>query len=243
MNHPGRMLSTVAMTLLALGASACARPSGDDPGATPQSLPSSLPIAGVDDEAATDHPTEAPSGVPASTPPVSASLDVSTLDDAGLAGVLHSFHQRIAQQAHLAERSSRSTELAQVAHEMRLLHSDTLTTDDALFRRFGIVPRASRVSRRVDADSERTLHALRTARGADFDHAYIQDQTRTLKESLQVFAQAASVARSPHLMEEFLRNRDDVEENLEAVSREQQSSAIGVTNMHPPSVGGARGRR
>jgi predicted outer membrane protein len=99
------------------------------------------------------------------------------------------------------------------------------------------------VSRRVDADSERTLHALRTARGADFDHAYIQDQTRTLKESLQVFAQAASVARSPHLMEEFLRNRDDVEENLEAVSREQQSSAIGVTNMQPPSVGGARGRR
>jgi hypothetical protein len=44
-------------------------------------------------------------------------------------------------------------------------------------------------------------------------------------------------------MEEFLRNRDDAEENLEAVSREQRSSGIGVTNMQPPSVGGARGRR
>jgi len=236
------MLSTVAMTLLALGASACARPSGDDTGGTPQSLPSSHPIAGVDDEPTTDYP-EAPIGVPAPTPPVSAALDVSTLDDDGLAGVLRSFHQRIAQQAHLAERSSRSTEVAQVAQEMRVLHSDTMTTDDPLFLRLGIVPRASRVSRRVDADSERTLRALRTAHGAAFDHAYLQDQTRTLQESLQVFAQAASVARSPHLMEEFLRNRDDVEENLEAVSREPRSSGIGVTNMQPPGVGGARGRR
>ena len=72
MAHPGRTLSTVAMTLLALGASACARPSGDDTGGTPQSLPSSHPIAGVDDEAATDHPTEAPIGAPAPpTPPMS----------------------------------------------------------------------------------------------------------------------------------------------------------------------------
>jgi hypothetical protein len=194
MAHPGRVLSTVGIALLALGASACARPSGDDPGAAPQSLPSSHPIAGVDEEPTTDHP-EAPIGAPAPTPPASAALDVSTLDDA-------------------------STELAQVAHEMRGLHSDTMTTDDALFRRLGIVPRASRVSRRVDADSERTLRALRTAHGAAFDHAYLQDQTRTLEESLEVFSQAASVARSPHLMEAFLRRRDDVEENLVAVSRE-----------------------
>jgi predicted outer membrane protein len=242
MAHPGRRFSTIGIALLALGASACARSSGDDTGATPQSLPSSNPIAGVDDEPTSDHP-EAPIGVPAPPPPVSAALDVSTLDDAGLAGVLHSFHQRIAQQAHLAERASRSTDLAQVAHEMRLLHSDTMTTDDALFGRLGIVPRASQVSRRVDADSERTLRALRTVHGAAFNHAYLQDQTRTLQESLEVFAQAASVARSPHLMEEFLRDRDDVEENLVAVSREQRSSDIGVTNLQPPSVGRARGSR
>jgi predicted outer membrane protein len=242
MAHPGRMLSALGLALLALGGSACARATGDDTGATSQTLPSSHPIAGVDDEpTATDHPTEAPSG--ASALPVSAALDVSTLDDAGLAGVVHSFHHGIAQQAQLAERSSRSTELAQAAHEMRLLHSDTMTTDDALFLRLGIVRRASPVSRRVDAESERTLRALRATHGAAFDHAYLQDQRRTLQESLQVFAQAASVARSPHLTDELLRDRDDVEENLRAISREQRSSGIGVTNLQPPSVGGARGRR
>jgi hypothetical protein len=52
------MLSAAGMALLALGASACARPSGDDTGATSQSLPSSHPIAGVDDESATEQQWE-----------------------------------------------------------------------------------------------------------------------------------------------------------------------------------------
>jgi Domain of unknown function (DUF4142) len=242
MAHP-RILSVVALLMLA--ANACARPSGDDATGTPQTLPSSHPIAGVDEESTADLATAARAGAngPTDLPRVRAALDVSKLDDDGLAGVLRSFHQRIARQAHLAETSTRSAEVARVAHEMRILHSDTMTTDTVLLRRFGIVPRDSPVSRSIDADSARALPGLRQARGSAFDRVYLQDQTRTLQESVAVFAQAASVVRNRYLKEEILHDRDDALENLQAVSRQQRRSDLGVTNLQPPSARAGSGNR
>jgi hypothetical protein len=214
--------SNVSIVLMLLGACACDRPSSGGGGPELPPTPPTTPQASATTEV---HGTDI------SGP--QAALDVSTLDDAGLAAVLQSIHLRIVQEAQLAETGAHAREVKEAAREAALFHSDVMTTYQALFRRLDIVPHVNAVSERIDADATNAMNALRADRGIAFDRAFLEWQSGALGESLLLFDRILSVAKSGELRTEIARNKGEVQAQLQTVSHLQQTLNPGVTNMQP----------
>jgi hypothetical protein len=215
----------VALLLPLVGATACDAPSsGGTSTAPPQN--SAAPQA---TEIATHAPTLASQEQPpggAETP-----LDVSHLDDANVAAVLLSVHQRIAQQAQLGEHSGRSAQVKQLSHDLSALHSDVLTTEQYLFQRLSIVPRADAVSQQIDADATNAIKTLRGDRGGTFDRDYLDTQSRTFHAAIDLFDRLYAVTKAADLRSEIARSRPDLQAGMQSVSQLQQFLNVGVTNL------------
>ena len=235
MVHLCRSRSMVGVALLVLGGPACDRPSSGGPPGSAQTTPSPQAVAGATTTSSLEQAptpqatTEAPGGAPAPT----TTLDVSGLDDAALAAVLQSIHLAIAQEAQVAEATTKTQEVARLAHEMSLLHTHVLTTDQTLFQQLAIVPRVNAVSRQIDADTANVVAALRDARDGSFDREYLERLTLRLQESGQLFDRMIAVARAADLKAELSRNRADLANQLLEASRVEQGLRPGVTNMQP----------
>jgi hypothetical protein len=214
--------SNISIAMLLLGACACDRPSSGGGGPELPPTPPTTPQASATTEV---HGTDI------SGP--QAALDVSTLDDAGLAAVLQSIHLRIVQEAQLAETGAKAREVKDAARETALFHADVMTTYQSLFQRLNVVPRVNTVSERIDADATNATNALHGDRGIAFDRAYLEWQSGALGESLQLFDRILSVAKSPELKTEIARNKGEVQAQLQTVSHLQQTLNPGVTNMQP----------
>jgi predicted outer membrane protein len=211
--------------ILLSGAVACESPTSGGPTST-GAPPGSAAPQSAQAHAANDVPPGAAqeqAGAPAVP-------DVSTLDDYSLAAVIQSTHQRIAQQAQLAERSTQSADVKQLSHDMFALHSDVLSKEQALFQQLNLVPHASVVSQQIDADASRTLQTLRSDHGNAFDHDYLDAQLQTFRDAIQLFDRMYPVAKAQDLKGEIAHNRPDLVAGMQYVSRLQEQMNLGVTN-------------
>jgi hypothetical protein len=242
MIHLYRSRSMVGVALLVLGGLACDRPSSGGAAENAQTTASPQAVVGATttsslEQAPTTQATTtealATTETPGGAPVQQTTLDVSSLDDAALAAVLQSIHLRIAQEAQVAEATTKTREVAQLAHEMSLLHTHVLTADQTLFQQLSIVPRVNAVSLQIDADTTNIVSALRGSRDGSFDRDYLEGLTLHLQESSQLFDRMIAVVRDPALEAEISRNRADLGNQLLQASRVQQGLRPGVTNMQP----------
>jgi hypothetical protein len=217
------------VALVLIGALACDAPSnGASTTAPPPSVVAAqtsptepLPIAPTPHQASQEQPHGG----------VESTLDVSHLDDPSVAAVLQSIHERIAQQAQLAEHSARSADVKQLSHDLGTLHSDVLTTEQYLFQRLSIVPRVGAVSGQIDTDASNAIKTLRGERGSTFDRDYLEVQSRTLREAVDLFDRMYGVIQSAELKSEIARSRPDIVAGMQSVSRLQQTLNLGVANQ------------
>jgi hypothetical protein len=220
--------SKVGLVVLLLGLFACDRSSSGGAGPSSQSTTSPQAIGGLPPATAT---TTTESDIAGAAP----SFDVSNLGDPGLAAVLISLHQRIGQEAQLAATAGMAREVKEQAHETAMFHSDLITSYRGLFQRLTLVPRDNLVSRQIDADAANALQTLRRARAATFDSDYLEWQSRSLREALQLFEGMIPAATNPDLQAEIARHRTAVQAQLQTVSRLQETLNPGVTNRQAPS--------
>jgi predicted outer membrane protein len=233
MAHFRHLRSGVVVASLLAGASSCNRSSEGTASPSPQggtvpqaaAAPIEMPIG-----AAPQEPAQSPMQSQVQ-PSFRTKLDVSNLDDASLAAVMQSLHERIAQEAQLAEGSAQDAEVKRLSYEVGALHSDVMATDQTVLQRANILPRVSPVSQQIDDDAANTLRALRNDRGAAFDRDYLDAESRALQESIQLFDRMLAVAKGPEVKAEITRNRPDLVANEESVSKLQHSLRPGVTSQ------------
>ncbi len=215
--------------LLGISATGCNPSSSGDP--TPS------PTAGAPSSSAAPQTAQAADQPPSAAAPEQAGPqavpDVSNLDDYSLAAILQSTHQRIAQQAQLAERSARSADVKQLSHDMFALHSGAMNSEQYLFQRLALVPHPGVVSQQIDTDAAHTIQTLHADRGTAFDRDYLDAQLQTFRDSIQLFDRMYGVAKAPDLRSEIARNRPDLVAGMQYVTRLQQQVSPGVTNMQP----------
>jgi hypothetical protein len=166
-----------------------------------------------------------------STAPQPDLVAVSNFDDTNVAAVLQSVHQRIAEQSQLAEHYAEWVALRTLSHELDASHSDALRVEQGLYQRLDLVPHASAVSQRIDADATRAIEALRGDRGGTFDQDYLDGQARTIHESIVQLDRVYAVAREPELKEEIARSRRDLVAGMRSITQLQQTMNGSVTNM------------
>lgn len=223
----------VPIAIALLGLFACGRPGEDRSAAGRKGVTNVQPAA-----------QEQPYGLAAPSPPVAgrtargaaeAASEVSTLDDAQLAAVLQSLHQRLERGDELAEQAGQAKELRDLAHQSSELESDLVTRDDYVVGRLSLTPRVTLASQRIDNGAERAVQTLSTTRGGAFDHDYLAWRIQALKDSLEVLDAAESTATNGALRTEVARDRSELAPELRAFTSLQQSGGPGVASPQPPS--------
>ena len=207
MSHLRNVRAVVAVGLLLLAAPGCDWSSGGN--AASSSAPAPAPTSGQADPAAA----------------------VSNFDDANVAAVLQSVHQRIAEQAQLAEHFAEWVALRSFSHTLDTAHSDALRAEQGLYQRLDVVPHASAVSQQIDADATHAIETLRGDRGGTFDQDYLDGQARTFHESIVQLDRIYGVAREPELKEEIARSRRDLVTGMQSITQLQQTMNGSVTDM------------
>jgi predicted outer membrane protein len=244
MIRPRRLWFLLATASLA-GALACDRPNGGT-GVTSQqgsnapqesTQPSGQPTAQAPAPSSTGQPSG--SGTMA-TNATQTTVDVSNLDDAGLAGVLQSLHQRIVEIAQLGESDAKSRDVKQLAHDLDSHHTDTITGDQKLFQRVSIVPKQTPASQQIDADRVASIKTLRGAKPGEFDRRFLDVQGHAVSESLLVLDHMAGIARNADLKAELTNQKPQFSDDAKAIGRAQQGISRGVTAPQPSSGRGER---
>jgi len=225
----------IGAALLLCGAFACDRPSSEKVSSEPQgsTSPQAL-VAPAPPAVAPATPAQTPTQPGTDVSGAQTTFDVSNLGDPGLAAVLQSLHQQVAQEAQLAGAIANTPAVKEQAQQASAFHAAAMTNYQKLFGRLGLVPRVNPVSQQIDADTASAMQALHAAHGMDFDHEYVDRQSRSLAESMQLFDRVLAFAKSPGIQDEVARNRPDVDAELRTVTQLKQSLSRGVTNMQPP---------
>jgi hypothetical protein len=205
------------------GTSACARSSSGGGVAEPQGTATARAVP--------DQAEEQPGGAPSV---VNLTPDVSSLDDASLAAVMQSVHQRLAQQAQLAESRSPSRDVKDASHQFGLAQADMMNGDQSLFERLSLLPRVSPVSTQIDTEGTQTLLALQGDGAGAFDGDYLEAQRRALTDFITMFDRMVSAARSPELKVDVARQRVDMAVELQSVFKLQERPSPGATSLPAP---------
>jgi hypothetical protein len=219
--HPCSLLLVAAVLA---STSSCDRSSSGGGVAEPQGT--TTPAGQVADKppAAPQKTEEQPGGAPSVGTLTADRLDVSNLDDASLAAVMQSVQERVAQTAQLAETSSQSRDVKDTSHQIALVQTDSMTTDQSLFQRLNLLPRDSSVSHQIEVDATNSLRTLQGDRRQTFDTDYLDAQRQALSEFIPMFDRMLSVARSPELKVDIARRRTDLEIALQSIAHLQELS-------------------
>lgn len=235
MSHLSHRCCLIIAAAVVVSTSSCDRSSSGG-GVTEAQGTATTAAQGADKPPAVPQPTEMqPGGAPSVGTLAADRLDVSNLDDASLAAVTQSVQERIAQTAQLAEAFSQSRDVKDTSHQIALVQTDSMTTDQLLFQRLNLLPHVTSVSHQIDVDATNSLRTLQGDRRQTFDTDYLDAQRHALSEFIPMFDRMFSAARSPELKAAIDRHRTDLEIALQSVARLQEKTNPGVTNRQPPS--------
>lgn len=201
-----------------------ATPPPADP--TPESDPATNPMPG---DAA--NPTETPSSTGA--PPADAA--VPKLTDAEIAAIVKAANTGELEQAKLAKTKTKNKHVKDFAAMMVKDHTDMIKSGDALCKKAGIEPKDNEISAHMTDEAKTTLELLKgTAKGADFDKAYIDAQVNAHTQVLDsIDKKLMPNVQNPDLKAELERARPKVEVHL-GQAKEIQAMLAGAPT--PPTT-------
>lgn len=99
-----------------------------------------------------------------------------TLSDAEVASVAVVANQIDIGYAEVAKEKSRNAEILKFAETMANDHKAVIEQAGFLVKKLGVTPQANDVSKKLLADAEKTVRALRAKSGNDFNEAYIDNE-------------------------------------------------------------------
>ncbi len=151
------------------------------------------------------------------------STDVSGLDDAQLAAIVHAINTGEMQAAQLAESKATSPQVKHFAREMATQHGQMEAKATTLFSRMQITPSDSPISSRLRSDAQGEVSMLHGTTGKDFDREYMDAQVRDHNQALELVDRMIPVAKNPELKTELQNLRAKIEGHLRLAERIQQT--------------------
>lgn len=186
---------------------------------TPETDPATNPLP--TDAAA---PTEAPPAEPA----------VPKLTDAEIAAIVKAANTGELEQAKIAKSRAKNKAVKDFAAMMVKDHTDMIKSGDAVLKKAGIEAKDNEISAHMTDEAKTTLEKLKsTAKGADFDKAYIDAQVNAHTQVLEsIDKQLMPNVQNADLKAELERARPKVEAHL-GHAKEIQTSLAPLT---PPTT-------
>ncbi len=181
--------------------------------------------------AGASQPNSPPMGV---TNPMGG-MDVSGLNDAQLAAVVHAMNDGEIQEAQLAETKASAASVKRYAQHLLNAHRDMMNKNSALLARLQIIPSDNSVSNQIKSDAQNELSTLRSMRGKDFDRDYVDAQVRNHNKSLELVDRVAPLVKNAEVRAQLQSDRTRIEAHLRDAERLQESLQKGSTNAQPPA--------
>jgi predicted outer membrane protein len=235
MAHIHDIRSAVILGSLILGAAACDRSSSG--GTASPTAPQPAPSVANDTASHVGSAAEAPRTAEA------ANIDLTGLDDRGLAAVLESLRQRVDDEGALAQNAARSPDVRDLAKQIDAMQTGMTAADQNLFRRIDLTPQDNAASRQIDTDRANTVQSLRQLRGMDFDREYLEFTRQGVHQSMKLLDRMVDMTKNADLKSQFMSTRSVFADNLKSITNLQRQMSPGVTNMQPPGgVPGSQGQ-
>jgi predicted outer membrane protein len=176
----------------------------------------------------------AATSAPSSTAPKPVSeAELATLDDAHLSGLIEEVNDGAARFASLGERRVTDHKVKRFAHDLVSRHVATQSKFRDRLVQLGIDPASGPLREQVRAEVGRDLEALPSARGEDFDRAYVDGQLRDLTRAADLLDRIIGHVQRPDLRAavEDLRSRLDAD--IRGAESLRDSLHAGTTNRRP----------
>lgn len=187
-----------------------------------------------------DDMTQAPTGEPTTIPPVSAppqglnepargnqvampsatTPSASPLSEGQIAKITDLANSSEIEAARFAQTKAKSPSVKKFAAMMIKHHSDARAEQTKLYQKLDLTPTASETAVTLQADSDKSLKALRGADGAAFDTAYMQAQVDAHQKVLDTIdRQLLPAATDQALVADLKKMRATVESHLTEAKR------------------------
>jgi putative membrane protein len=162
-------------------------------------------------------------------------MDVSGLNDAQLAAVIHAMNDGEIQEAQLAESKASAASVKRYAQHLLSAHRDMMNKNSALLARLQIIPSDNAVSNQIKSDSQNEMSTLQSMRGKDFDRDYVDAQVRNHNKALELVDRVARLVKNAEFRAQLQSDRTRIESHLRDAERLQESLQKGSTNAQPPT--------
>lgn len=171
------------------------------------------------------NPLPADAANPVETPP--AEPAVPKLTDAEIAAIVKAANTSELEQAKIAKSRAKNKAVKDFAAMMVKDHTDMIKSGDAVLKKAGIEAKDNEISAHMTDEAKTTLEKLKgTAKGADFDRAYIDAQVNAHTQVLEsIDKQLMPNVQNADLKAELERARPKVEAHLGHAKEIQTSLA------------------
>jgi putative membrane protein len=181
------------------------------------------------DAATNPMPTDAanPAETPSSTGAPPAEAAVPKLADAEIAAIVKVANTGELEQAKIAKSKAKNKAVKDFAAMMVKDHTEMIKSGDAVLKKAGIEPKDNEISAHMTDEAKTTLENLKgTAKGAEFDKAYIDAQVNAHTQVLEsIDKQLMPNVQNADLKAELERARPRIEAHLGQAKEIQTSLA------------------
>jgi hypothetical protein len=176
-------------------------------------------------------------------PPPTSDAQLATLDDAHLAGLIEEVDDGVVRLASAGERRATDHQVKRFAHDIAAKHLAATSGLRARFSQLGLQPASGPVSEQARVDVGGDLATLPSAKGQDFDRAYVDGQRRELARAAELVGRIMGHVESPEFADALEQLRSRLAADVRGARSLDDSLRKGTTNERPDAYDPDKSRR